>query len=97
MVQMLTVDVQYSDYLVIEEDRNHNFWFGGRAAGDVPFEGTHVLHHDCSLLLPSCSANALSFEDFRAGGRALELSQSQKLVSVVSVDPVKPDPPPLEL
>lgn len=63
----------------------------------MSFEGAHVLHHNCSLLLPGSAADALPLEDLGAGGWALELAQSQKLASVVSVDPVKSDPPPLEL
>lgn len=63
----------------------------------MAFEGTHVLHDDCSLLLPCRPADALPFEDLRAGWWTLELSQSQELVSVGPVDPVKSDPPPLEL
>ena len=63
----------------------------------MALESAHVLHHDRPLLLPRSPAHALPLEYLRAGRRALELAQSQKLLAVGAVDPVKANPPPLEL
>src|SRR6516162_2402871 len=89
----MRIDIEFTCYLAVYEDRNHDLRLGFERAGKVPRIGINIVHHYGLAGRRGSTADSLVQWDAGVGcRRAFEGSQHQHVAAGLPFEHVKADP-----